>query len=89
MDTEHLKTWKDLIWNAGMFLTTFALLGFGAFFSGQLIREGQPVAESLKIITAAEVIPVFLLMSAYNRISAETIGVILGAIIGFALGKIS
>lgn len=56
-------------------------------FGLRLIHEGQPLKESLQIITLATGIPAFLLMAAWNRLSQETIGVILAGVIGFALGK--
>lgn len=88
MVVEKLKVKKDLLWNIFMFAVTMALLGLGYFLSAKLIHDGQPLTDSLKIIIVAQAIPVFFLVTAYNRISSETVGVTIGAIIGFALGKI-
>ena len=89
MTEERLKVLKDLSWNIGMFVMALALLIVGCLLGSRLIRDGQAITDSLKIIVAVEALPTFLLIAAYNRISAETIGVLFGAIIGFALGKIS
>jgi len=52
-----------------------------------LIRTDQP-AESIKVIAIVTGIPAFIALAAYNRLSSDAIGTILGAIIGYALGKV-
>ncbi len=86
-DIERLRVVKDLSWNIGMYIIALALLAFGYLLGAPLI-DREHVTESLKIIAAAEAIPVFFVIAAYNRISGEIIGALLGAIMGFALGKI-
>ena len=78
---------KDLVWVVLSFLFAFGLLGAGWSLGGKLIHDSQPIKESLQVIATITAIPAFLLMATYNRISQETIGVIIGAMIGFALGK--
>lgn len=87
-DAESLKVKKDFVWNILLYAFAAFLLFVGWNISGRLIHDGQPLTDSLKILTTILAVPCFLLIAAFNRISAETIGVIIGAIIGFGLGKI-
>jgi hypothetical protein len=87
-DTEYLKVKKDLLWNIGMYLVAFAMLAIGWHFGLRLLDKGESFKESLQIMTLATVIPAFFLMVAWNRLSQETVGVILATVLGFALGKI-
>ena len=87
-DTDRLRVRKDYAWVILSFAFALMTLGAGYVLARPLIHEGQPVKESLQILATVLAVPAFLLISLYNRISSETIGVILGALIGFALGRI-
>jgi hypothetical protein len=89
-DVEYLSAKKDFWWNVGLSVIAFAMLLAGWHFGITLIREHNPtIADSLKIMALATAIPAFVLMVAWNRLSPETVGVILASVIGFALGKFS
>ena len=88
-DAEYLKMKKDFAWNIAMYLIVLAMLIVGSSFGYRLIHEGQPLKESLQIMTLVIAIPAFVLMVAWNRVSQETVGVILATVLGFALGKIA
>lgn len=87
-NVELLKVKKDFIWNIGMFSVAIGLLVVGSLFGIRMIHDGQPTKDSLQILATVTAIPTFFLVAAFNRISAETVGVLLGAIIGFGLGKL-
>ena len=87
-DVEYLKVKKDFAWNIGLYTITFVMLLVGWHFGITLIHEHNPsIGESLKITALATAIPAFVLTTAWNRLSPETVGVILASVIGFAFGK--
>ena len=87
-DAESLKIKKDFAWNMGLYVSALAMLFVEWHLAVTLLRDLKPTLKDvLQVMTAATIIPGFLLMTAWNRITQETIGLILGAIIGFALGK--
>jgi hypothetical protein len=85
-DTNKINAIKDFAWTIGVFTIAIGLLVAGCILGYQLI-DPQRTIDSLKIIVAAEAIPVFFLIATYQRMSGETVGVILGTVMGFALGK--
>jgi hypothetical protein len=84
---ERIKAWKDLIWNIAIFTLAGFLLFVGWDLGRQLIKVDQP-AESIRVIAIVSGIPAFLVLAGYNRLSSDAIGTILGAIIGYAPGRV-
>jgi len=86
-NAEVILAKKDFAWNIGIFIIALALLATGFYLGMRLVDPAKP-AESLRVIAIAEAIPVFFIIATYRRLSAETIGALSGAILGFALGKV-
>jgi hypothetical protein len=87
-NVEMAKVRKDSLWNVLILAMAVALLIAGCFLGRDLIRPDQPLADSLKIISVITGVPAFLVIAAYNRISSDAISTVLGALIGYGVGKI-
>ena len=83
-----MKERKDLVWNLGMYAFTILLLALGAYFGIRFIRDGISFKDSLQIMTLALAIPGFVFLAATNKIPSETVGALISALVGFALGKV-
>jgi hypothetical protein len=81
------REWKNLVWNAMMFGFAATLLGVGVFFAIKFSKEGQPLKDSLQLLTLTTIIPGFIFLAAADKIPKETSGALISALIGFAIGK--
>ena len=88
MDKETIEAWKNFVTNLLMFGFVALTLGVGAYFGRSLIHAGQPLKDSLQVLVIITAIPTLIFGMAWNRISQETIGVLFGIILGFAMGKV-
>jgi hypothetical protein len=86
-DVEHLKVKKEFAWNVGLYLVALAMLLVGWQLGLILLSKNLTVPQSLQVMALSTTFPAFLLIVAWKRISQETIGVILAALVGFAFGK--
>jgi uncharacterized membrane protein YoaK (UPF0700 family) len=87
-DVELARVRKDTLWNVFILILAVAILVAGCFLGKNLIKPDQPLADSLKIIGVVTGVPAFLVIAAYKRISSDAITTVLGALIGFGVGKI-
>jgi hypothetical protein len=79
--------WKNFFWNVMMFGFAAAVLGVGVFFAVKFSKEGQPLKETLQLLTLTTVVPGFIFLAAADKIPKETAGALISALIGFAIGK--
>jgi hypothetical protein len=86
-DAEHSKARNEFARNVGASFLVFLMLIINWHLGFRLIHQGQPLKDSLQIMTLATAFPAFVITVVWNRISRETIGMIIAAVLGFALGK--
>lgn len=87
-ETKRLEALKNLVWNILMYVFALLLLVVSCYFGSRLLRDGQSVEEQLKILVVVLGIPAFVVVVAWDRLPRETVGAILAAVIGYAIGKI-
>ena len=79
--------WKNLWWNLMMYIFAAALLGVGVLFALKFSKEGQPLKDTLQLMTLTIVVPGFVFLAAADKIPKETAGALISALIGFAIGR--
>jgi len=78
---------KNFWWNVMMYSFAGALLLVGLVFALKFSKEGQPLKETLQLMTLTIVVPGFIFLAAFDKIPKEAAGALISALIGFAIGK--
>jgi hypothetical protein len=79
---------KNFWWNVMMFGFAAALLVVGVIFAMKFSKEGQPLKDTIQLMTLTIVVPGFIFLAAADKVPKETAGALISALIGFAIGKI-
>jgi hypothetical protein len=51
-------------------------------------KEGQPLKDTIQLMTLRIVVPGFIYLAAADKVPKEPAGALISALIGFAIGKI-
>ena len=82
-----VEKWNIILVNILMYIFVAALLAVGVVFALKFAKEGQPLKETLQVMTLTIVVPGFIFLAAADKINKETAGALISALIGFAIGK--
>jgi len=59
--------WKNLWWNLMMYIFAAALLGVGVLFALKFSKDGQPLKDTLQVMTLTIVVPGFIFLAAADK----------------------